>query len=149
MRRENKKSATCHPDKPRVAKGLCNACYQQQYAQEHPNAGREAWQRKKLTPEKELLKAARRRARQRNRPFGISLTDIKITKRCPILGTPLVVAVGHATEQSPSLDEITVGKGYVPDNIQVISRKANTMKSNATPEELRCFARWVVKTYGA
>jgi hypothetical protein len=99
----------------------------------------------KADPRKELLKAARRRARQRGRPFSLVLTDIVIPDNCPILGIPLQQAEGTPTEFSPSLDEIVVGRGYVPGNIQVISRKANTMKSNATPAELLLFSEWIRK----
>ncbi len=137
----------CH-DRKSHAKGLCGRCYQRAFVKQHPDCNKKAWERLKQTPEKELLKAARRRARQRNRPFNLSLQDIVIPECCPILGTTLSHGLGYPTEQSPSLDEITVGEGYVVGNIQVISRKANTMKSNATPDELRKFAAWIRRTYG-
>jgi hypothetical protein len=46
---------------------------------------------------------------------------------------------------APSLDKIDPKLGYVPGNIQVISHKANAMKWDATREELRAFAKWVLK----
>ena len=125
------------------AKGLCGKCYQRRFKFTHPAWNKLCWQRLKEDPRKELLKAARRRARQRNRPFSLSLEDIVIPDRCPILGIPLEPSTRCPTECSPSLDEIVVGKGYVAGNIQVISRKANTMKSNATPVELLRFAEWI------
>lgn len=55
---------------------------------------------------------------------------------CPVLNVPL-------KRGNTSIDRIDPLKGYVRGNIQIISTKANRMKSNATIEELRLFARWV------
>jgi hypothetical protein len=44
-------------------------------------------------------------------------------------------------ENYASLDKIDPSKGYVIGNLQVISKKANAMKSNATIEELRLFVK--------
>jgi hypothetical protein len=64
---------------------------------------------------------------------------------CPILEIPLnysTVGVGHtAPYNHASLDKIDPSKGYVVGNLQVISKKANAMKSNATLEELRTFVK--------
>jgi len=99
-------------------------------------------------PRKNILKGAQKRARLRGRPCSIKLEDIVVPSICPVLGISMEPVVGAAAnENSPSLDEIVVGKGYVTGNVQVISRKANTMKSNATPEELIMFAEWILKTY--
>ncbi len=70
---------------------------------------------------------------------------------CPILGTP--IAFSRKTGQRPadntaSFDRLDSTKGYIPGNVQVISRRANTMKSDATPEELLKFADWIYRTYG-
>jgi hypothetical protein len=49
---------------------------------------------------------------------------------------------------SPSIDRKDNTKGYTKDNVWVISQLANQMKSNATPEQLRAFARWILSEYG-
>ena len=75
-------------------------------------------------------------ARRRGLPFDITVDDIyeKITEHCPILGFKYVFD-GSNKNRSPSLDRIDSSKGYTKDNIQVISWKANALKSNSTPEE--------------
>ena len=57
----------------------------------------------------------------------------------------LRTGAGAFAPDAPSADRIDPRKGYVRGNIQVISMKANAMKANATPEELRSFALWVLK----
>ena len=41
------------------------------------------------------------------------------------------------TDNSPSLDRIVPELGYIPSNVVVISYKANAIKRNATPQEIR------------
>ena len=44
-------------------------------------------------------------------------------------------------DNSPSLDRDPIS-GYIKGKIMMMSHKANSMKSNATPEELKQFARY-------
>ena len=64
-------------------------------------------------------------------------------KVCPVLGVKLdwnaKGSGGH--ENSPSLDRINSKFGYIKGNVIMKSRLANTMKSNATPEQLNQFCR--------
>jgi hypothetical protein len=95
--------------------------------------------------ERKLFESARRRAREHGLPFEISKEDVIIPEFCPVLGVKLVPGNRKGPRpDAPSLDRIVPSKGYVPGNVQVISYKANTMKQNATPEELEAFARWVL-----
>jgi hypothetical protein len=88
-------------------------------------------------PDFKMFQAAKRRAKQHKIPFEITRKDIIIPEFCPILGIPLVVGGQRfATANSPSLDRRIPELGYVPGNVFVISHKANTMKSNATFEEI-------------
>jgi len=43
---------------------------------------------------------------------------------------------GKVRPNSPSIDRVSPGKGYVKGNVIVVSQKANSIKSNATPHEL-------------
>ena len=55
---------------------------------------------------------------------------------CPVLGIPLVIGEGACSDNSPSIDRIIPELGYVKGNIKVISRRANRIKNDATPDEL-------------
>ena len=92
-------------------------------------------------PERKLLRAAKDRAKISGVDCTITLDDIIIPARCPILGKPLEAKTRYA----PSLDRIDPALGYIPGNVWVVSRKANVMKNDATLEELEEFARWVNK----
>jgi len=109
------------------------------------------WMRQKRdnNPEHALLIKARERARVQNLAFSITEQDIKIPLICPVLGLELKRNIGgkSSSDNSPTLDQITPGHGYTPTNIQVISFKANTMKSNATVDQLIAFANWVRINY--
>lgn len=84
-----------------------------------------------------LYHAAKTRAKKNNLAFNIDKDDVTIPEYCPILGVRLTVANGYAHDCSPSLDRIIPSKGYVNGNIIVISHKANSIKNNATVEELK------------
>ena len=90
-------------------------------------------------PEKRLLAAAKNRATTLGLPFDLTDADIFIPAVCPILGVPFE----RHTRYAPSLDRIKPELGYVKGNVWVISRKANLMKNDATPEELEAFGRWL------
>ena len=79
-----------------------------------------------------------------NLPFDICEEDIVIPEICPILKIPIQRGDNKVGPNSPSLDRIRPELGYVKGNIQVISYKANTMKSDATLIELLNFAQWVL-----
>jgi len=102
--------------------------------------------------EKVMLSYAKDRAKKKGFEFNIEEADIIVPKECPILSIPIFKGVGLGkrsgpSNNSPSLDRIDNSKGYIKGNIQVISHQANTMKANATPEQLIKFAKWILKTY--
>jgi hypothetical protein len=102
---------------------------------------------KTANPERVLWQSAKERAAKYNLEFTINVDDIVIPQHCGILGIPLVKGRNKPIANSPSLDRIDCNLGYTKENIQVISFKANTMKSNATKEDLIIFANWVMENY--
>lgn len=104
-------------------------------------------ERRLRNPAQAMLYSTRQSARMAGIPHTLTLADIVVPDKCPILGIPLANGAKAACDSSPSLDRIDPSKGYVPGNVQVISYKANTMKSNATPSELRAFAEWILRAH--
>ena len=104
---------------------------------------------KSLTPEWKMHQRAKMRSKQSGREFDITPEDIVIPDVCPILGMPINMNSGRsgAYDNSPSLDRIDNSRGYTKDNIQVISQRANAMKSSASAEELIKFAQWINSQY--
>lgn len=92
-----------------------------------------------------MWKAAKKRAKERELDFNIEESDIVIPKMCPILEVPLEFGTKSNYDYSPSLDRIDNTKGYIKGNIQVISKKANTMKNSATLQELETFCKNILR----
>jgi hypothetical protein len=65
-------------------------------------------------------------------------------KVCPVFGVELdwKVKVNGGQNNSPSLDRIDSTKGYVKGNVMIMSKLANSMKQNATTEQLNQFSRY-------
>ena len=104
--------------------------------------GREYYRRK---PENRMLNRARARAKKQGLSFTLDEKDILIPTHCPLLGIELYIAEGRKAvkDNSASLDRIDSSLGYIKGNVWVISHKANTMKSNATLEEMKLLVeRW-------
>lgn len=90
-----------------------------------------------------LLNSARYRARQQGLVCTITLEDIRVPERCPILNVVLRPNTGKQSEDSPTLDRIDSKLGYVPGNVAVISWRANSLKSDASVEEVECLLAYM------
>ncbi len=94
-------------------------------------------------PALELWRLARRRARQKNLPFNIEINDVLIPDYCPVLSIKLVWGQRRRQkDQSPTVDRIRPSDGYIKGNVQVISWRANRLKSDASIEELEKLVDW-------
>lgn len=101
-----------------------------------------------------LVNHARARAKDKNLSFDVDAAFIRsmvgenaqLASHCPLLGIPLEWSThrdngGKALPGSPSLDRIDSTKGYTKDNVWVISHRANSIKNNASHEELTLVAQ--------
>ncbi len=97
-----------------------------------------------------ISKDCKNRATKRKIEHNISieylmklLDDCNYT--CPVFKTKFIINSKEKNKlYKPSLDRIDNTKGYIEGNVAWISWKANTMKSDATREELKMFAEWIV-----
>lgn len=76
-------------------------------------------------------------------PFNLeTYEDIPFATHCPVFGVPLVMGEGAMHPFSPSLDRIIPKLGYTKGNIIVVSLRANTIKSDAMPDEILKVAKF-------
>jgi len=87
-----------------------------------------------------MLCGAKGRSRLKGLAFDITIDDISAPITCPVLGIELNWLSRVKTNNSPSLDRIVPELGYVRGNVMVISDRANIIKRDATPDELRRIA---------
>lgn len=102
-------------------------------------------QKKKLEdPVMFMWKRAKHRAQYdyKGMEFTIQKEDIILPERCPYFDVPFLPL---DKRWGYSLDRIDSSKGYIPGNVEVISRLANTMKNNATADALVKFAEGILR----
>jgi hypothetical protein len=98
------------------------------------------------------IKTSYRSRKTKGLTFDLEPKNILINKKCPFLGTDLDYSRqgGHKakiTDTQASNDRLNNSKGYVDGNVWVISRLANTIKSDATIDELKTFCINIIKIY--
>lgn len=76
--------------------------------------------------------------------------DIIVNEYCPFLGIKIdyrTLPSNTFVNHSHSFDRIVNCKSYVKGNVWIISRLANTMKNEATDDQLRTFCKNVILMY--
>lgn len=97
---------------------------------------------------KSIFKRSKENSKRRGLDFNIEKSDIVVPTHCPYLGVEL--SYNKKDSQSNhyyTIDRIDSSKGYVKGNIQIISKLANTMKNEATIDQLLTFSKNVLETY--
>jgi hypothetical protein len=98
-------------------------------------------QYKSLPFEKTMWQSAKSRAQKSGKEFTIAVEDIVIPELCPIFKQPIIL-VRHSV-WAPSLDRKDSTRGYTPDNIEVMSKRANTLKNNASAAEMKMVLKYL------
>ena len=93
--------------------------------------------RKQTDPISHILFRCRDNAAKKGYEYNLCREDITIPEFCPLLGIRLTY---NDVWSTPSIDRIDPKKGYVKDNVWIISRKANVMKQDVSIELLQIFA---------
>jgi hypothetical protein len=91
------------------------------------------------------LNNIKHRAKKKGLPFNLTLDDLPVPDRCPILGIPLFMRSGSFHDHSPSIDRLVAEKGYVRGNVAVVSYRANRIKDYGTLDELRKVVAYLEK----
>ena len=63
-------------------------------------------------------------------------------RKCPALGIKMEWGGGKVTRNSPSLDRIDSSKGYIKGNVAWCSVKANSIKQDASSDEIIKVGKW-------
>ena len=121
------------------------------------------WRKNKTVGDSQHLYDMRRgtkdRARANKLPFDLTIQDLRdiITDSCPILGLKFELnkqdqewgkgKKKNNWQTSPSLDRIVPDKGYTKDNVIIVSLMANSIKNQATPDQIQKVATFYKKLY--
>lgn len=84
----------------------------------------------------------RHRAKNRGLEMNVDETDLAVPEFCPVLGIRIVPGSEHEHER-PSVDRFDNTKGYTKGNVRVISNRANSLKRDATLDEIEAVARYL------
>lgn len=112
-----------------ILRADCRDCYKKAYSPQKAAA-------LVKDPRRQLLYGARCRSKKMGAECTITLDDINIPDYCPILCMKLERGLGRgrSTESSPTIDRIDPNGFYRPENIRVISKRANSLKSDMNRE---------------
>lgn len=114
--------------------------YYKQWAKDNQakkQCAQKAWKQK--DPLRYMLFYSKRGAIKRGIHFELVASDFQyLPTHCPVLGIELEYAAdGPRHDGTASIDRVDNSMGYTPNNVRIISWRANRLKSDATVDELR------------
>ncbi len=85
-----------------------------------------------------MVVRVRKRAKACGREMTVTWEDlIPLPVSCLVLGYRLIYMSQTLVPAIASIDRIDSSLGYTPENVRIISWRANTLRSNGTLEEMR------------
>lgn len=92
---------------------------------------------------KNIVSNCKYRAQRDDYEFNLTVDDLEWPEYCPVFGIKLNYQKSRWGYDGPSVDKVDNTKGYTKENCRVISLRANTLKSNATLEQLERLVQYV------
>lgn len=138
----------------RKSRSICIECqkqygrdnyYKHHSAEDQKRRSEKQKERRLQNPVPWMLSACKARAKKSKLEFNLDKEDIFIPKLCPVLGIELIMAKGKMNHNSPTLDRINNKLGYIKGNVRVISWRANSLKSDATINEVELILDYMLK----
>lgn len=94
-----------------------------------------------------LIFSTRRTAKLKGIEHSITVDDLVHSDICPLTGVMIDWGCSGRHLLNPSVDRIDPTKGYIKGNVEIMSCLGNSMKNNASPEQLIIFAKEILKRY--
>jgi len=139
-----------HIERRRTKDGWCLMCnYENSTEFRNSQRGKEYFGSYEKSKEIVILSNAKQRAKKLKVPFDLTLDDIIIPSHCPVFGIEIKNNEIYKSNHSPSIDRLVPEKGYVKNNICIISDKANRLKSNMTIEDVKKLLHYMEKHINA
>lgn len=106
-----------------------------------PNFFEEVYTDEKSRIKGYMIRNIKASAKRRGIPFDLSWSDLDLPTHCPVLGLKLSYngEPGFNSNHRATVDRIDNTIGYIPGNVWIISRLANTMKNEADLLTLELF----------
>ena len=154
-------SGTTKLPAPEFVKGFCLACGKETTQNVRKQGGGKAkkycsdkckhyYTNRNRNPYKACFSNAESRVRREGkREWSLDFDTFDFPEYCPYLGIKLDYSLGKGKIQpdSPSFDRIDPTKDYTPGNVEIISNRANSMKSDAGREDQIKMAEHVLLKY--
>lgn len=137
-----------------VSRIIANRCYKKNTEEHLTRSAKHRAILKENNPKrytvKQMLGSASKRAKKKNFEYNLTVDFVLdlCSDVCPILGIELKYGGAKDLKASASLDRKDSTKGYTKDNVWIISSLANTMKSDASIEDLVSFGEWCLSLGG-
>ena len=129
-------------NRSKAARDALRSCDPEGY-QDHLSKQRESYRKRRSdNPVRHRLLTIKAQSKARGIPFDLDVSDIQEATVCPVLGISLSWGTTR-TEATAEVDRLVPELGYVRGNVSVISRRANRLKNDGTPEEHELIARWM------